>query len=141
MCSCEITEHLRGTWLHPPPARNGVITAEHSLHSAFGITALQRALTKAASKRVFMKCNVQLKGEGGSSYNSPSLLLQGRIFFPRYITLASFIYLQLRHKASECWCSLTLISHCTLLCCAVLLYNKAESRECLMRLQKRFVPA
>lgn len=54
-----------------------------------------------------MKCNVQLEGEPGSNYNSPSFLLQGGIFFPpRYNTLASFIYLQLRHKASECLCSL-----------------------------------
>lgn len=29
-----------------------------------------------------MKCNVQLEGEWGSNYNSPSFLLQGGIFFP-----------------------------------------------------------
>lgn len=29
-----------------------------------------------------MKCNVQLEGERGSNYNSPSFLLQGGIFSP-----------------------------------------------------------
>lgn len=121
-CAAEITQRLRGTWLHPQQPGILVITPKHNLHTAFGITALQQAQTKAASKRVFMKCNVQLKGEGVQTTTPQAFSFkEGFFFFSRYNTLASFIYLQLRHKASECRCSLTLISHGTLLSCAVLL--------------------
>lgn len=89
-----------------------------------------------------MKCNVQLEGEPGSNYNSPSFLLQGGIFFSFPLQYIGIFYLFTAQTQSiRMPVFINLISHCTLLCCAVLLYNKAESKECLTRLQELFVPA
>lgn len=80
-CAAEITQRLRGTWLHPQQPGILVITPKHNLHTAFGITALQQAQTKAASKRVFMKCNVQLKGEGVQTTTPQAFSFKEGFFF------------------------------------------------------------
>lgn len=79
--------------------RKHVITQKHNLHTSFVITLLQETQTKAASKKVFMNYNVQLKGEGGLNYNSTSFFLQGGIPPPPPLqSLVSFIYLQLGYE-------------------------------------------